>query len=146
MTYNASNTKDIRRAEKASRQAELDRVNFLVGAMSIPQGRAWVYTLLDECHLFASEFIADPYLKYWRDGERNVGLRLFADISRHCPDSYILMIKEANDRRIIADIAANRDHDPASAGERPGSEDTGRDAVGRDADLFDYDPGEGPGH
>lgn len=132
MTYNANNIKDIRRAEKASRQAELDRVNFLVGAMSIPQGRQWIYALLDDCHLFTSQFIPDPYLKYWADGERNVGLRIFADISAHCPDSYILMIKEANDRRITADTIANRDHDPASAGERPGGEDGGRDVEGRE--------------
>lgn len=141
MTYDASNRKDIRRAEKASRQAELERVNFLVGAMSIPQGRQWIHTLLEDCHLFTSQFVSDPYLKYWADGERNVGLRIFADISAHCPDAYIQMIKEANDRRITADTAASRDHDPASAGERPSSEDAGRDVEGREPNLDGDDLG-----
>lgn len=137
MTYDASNRKDIRRAEKAARQAELDQANFLIAAMSTREGRAWFYTQMEECHIFSDPFIGDPYREAHNKGERNVGLRYFAAISRYCPDSYILMIKEANDRRITADTAASRDHDPASAGERPSGENSGRDVEGSEPNLDD---------
>ena len=35
----------------------------------------------------------------FREGERNVGIRLLADITEASPDAYLLMLKEANDER-----------------------------------------------
>jgi hypothetical protein len=134
MTYDASNRKDIRRAEKDAKAAEIQRLDYLKAAMSMPQGRAWFYTLLESCHLFADPFTGDPLREAYLKGERNVGLALFADIIAHCPDDYIKMVKEANGRRIERDIDNARNN---SSTERPSSPDPGRDFEGREPDLWD---------
>lgn len=132
--YDASNRKDIRRAEKAARQAEISRVEYLQAAMSVPQGRAWFYELLEFCHIFNDPFTGDALAEAYRKGERNVGLRLFSDIIAHCPDDYIKMVKEENGRRTERTVADNR----TAAAEQPGSEDPGWDLEGRVGDdLYD---------
>jgi hypothetical protein len=131
VTYNASNRKDIRRAEKDARAAEISRLDYLKAAMSVPQGRAWFYELLETCHLFSDPFTGDPLREAYVKGERNVGLRLFADIIAHCPDDYIKMVKEENGRRIERDAKRSRD---AAAAERASSSDDGWDVEGSESD------------
>jgi hypothetical protein len=138
--YDASNRKDIRRAEKEARQDEIRALDYLIGAMSIPQGRAWFYDLLEACHCFNEVPNWEPYQEMYYKGMRNVGLRVFAQITAHCPDDYILMMKEANARAIERDIRANRDHDARSAAsaEYSGSSDAGWDSEGSVDGVGDY--------
>jgi hypothetical protein len=139
LAYDASSRKDIRRAEKDALIDETMRVDFLRAAMSTLQGRAYFHDFLEFCHLFADPFSGDALIEAYRKGERNVGLRTFADLLAHCPDYYIQMVKEANDRRIARDATAarntRRSDDPASD-ELGGSSDPGWDVEGR-PDSFD---------
>ena len=138
MAYDASNRKDIRNAEKDAKVDEIMRVDFLRAAMSTIQGRAFFHDFLEFCHLFADPFSGDALLEAYRKGERNVGLRTFADLLAHCPDYYIQMVKEANDRRIACDARHSRPDrsGDASASERPGEPDSGWDFEGR-PDAYD---------
>lgn len=131
--YDASNRKDIRRAEKEARQAEISRIDYLKYAMSVPIGRAWFHDFLEACHLFSDPFTGDPLREAYTKGERNVGLLIYSDIVAHCPDDFIKMMKEANARRIERDIRASR----SAAAEHSGSPNDGRDAEGRELE-FDY--------
>jgi hypothetical protein len=131
MTYDASNRKDIRRAEKESRLAEVQRLDYLRAAMSVTQGRAWFHDLLEACHLFADPFTGDALLEAYSKGERNVGLRIFADLVAHCPDDYITMMKEANARRTLADTRAR------TAAELPGEPEPGWDDTGSVGSAID---------
>ena len=132
--YNAASRKDIRRAEKDARQAEVLHLEWLRTAMSTSNGRAWFYNLLEACHLFADPFTGSALTEAYLKGERNVGLRLFSDIIAHCPDDYILMMKEANGRRTELDIRNAR---ADSAAEYPGSSDAGWDLEGPISDAND---------
>jgi len=139
MTYNAASRKDIRRAEKDARIDETMRIDFLRAAMSTTQGRAYFYEFLEFCHLFADPFSGDALVEAYRKGERNVGLRTFADLLAHCPDYYIQMVKEANDRRTARDArrpSADPDDtaDDPSADEHAGGADAGWDFEGRPID------------
>ena len=129
MTYDASNRKDIRRAEKLARQAEIARVDYLKAAMSTWQGRAWFHDLLTFCNCFIEAPSWNPYQDYHQQGMCNVGLRILADLTAQCPDDYILMMKEDNARRIERDIANAR-----ASGERSGDPGLGWDDQGSDAD------------
>lgn len=137
--YDASNRKDIRRAEKEARQLEISRLDYLKSAMSIPQGRAWFHDFLEACHLFSDPFTGDPLREAYSKGERNVGLLIYSDIVAHCPDDFIKMMKEANGRRIERDIRNSR----AAAAEHSRSPDGRWDAEGRelDPDSADADAG-----
>ena len=143
MSYNATSRKDIRRAEKESQIDETMRIDFLRAAMSTTQGRAYFYDHLEFCHLFTDPFTGDALLEAYRKGERNVGLRIFADLLAHCPDYYIQMVKEANDRRIIRDtrnpVADPDDLDDSDSAlaQHGGGADSGWDAQGRPGS---YDP------
>lgn len=147
MTYDATNRKDIREAEKRANVLETQRRDFILAAMTTIPGRAFFYDLLAACSPFAEAPTFSPNHDYFTAGQRSVGLRLTADILTHCPDQYITMIREANVRDATA-AAVN-----ANA-QRSRREDSGRDAEGRDGpsdtsdgpntpDLFDpYGPGE----
>ncbi len=112
MPYNASDRKQVRAAEKAAERMDIAKIDFLKSMLGSPGGRLWFYDLLESCHLFSDPFTGNPYQEAFLKGERNVGLRIFADITAHCPDQYISMMKDANVRRSELNAAINPD--PAS--------------------------------
>ena len=120
MTYDASNRKDIRRAEKLTEELNRERINFLGAALTTKAGRAYFYHLIAECHAFVNVPSFEPYRDYTALGERNVGLRLFNEILTNFPDALIQMQKEENERLYItaardarADAANNATRDPS---------------------------------
>lgn len=92
---NAAQRKDIRLAEKASASAERARIDFIVAAMSTQQGRAWFHQLLVSCSLFADPYTGEALLDNFVKGQRNIGLSIYNDIVSHCPDQFVVMMKEA---------------------------------------------------
>ena len=133
--YDASNRKDIREAEKLAARVERDRVEFLVAALSTLQGRTWFYHYLTDHHLFSDPFTGDPYREAYIKGERNSGLRIFAEIIQHCPDQYLTMIKEANVRDNLS--AARTEH---ARSQDPDGGTEGRSPAGDPDSTGDYDP------
>ena len=129
MPYDASDRKQIRQAEKAAARTSQDRIEFLRTSLSTIQGRAWFYNFLDECHCFSQPPAFDPHRDYFALGERNVGLRIFAEIIAHCPDQYLTMMKESNARD---QLAATR--------QLPGSQNPDGGNQGRESDSVDGDP------
>jgi hypothetical protein len=124
VTYNASSRKDIRRVEKSAKLAEDNRIAFIKAAMDTLQGRTFFYDLLSFCHLFSDPFTGDALREAYSKGERNVGLRLFADVIAHCPQSYITMMSEAQIQEILND-RRNLDDDDSDPGDDDLSDTTG---------------------
>ncbi|MBX3502803.1 MAG: hypothetical protein KF889_25440 [Alphaproteobacteria bacterium] len=78
------------------RQKELDAA--IMAFMSHKQGRAWVWDMLGACGLYrTSARSGDPHMTYFHEGERNVGLRLLAQLQRVCPDHFKTMTEENAD-------------------------------------------------
>jgi hypothetical protein len=100
---NASERKDIRRAEKFAAETARARIEFVVAAMSTIQGRAWFHDLLVFCNVFDGSFSGDALLEAFNKGQRNVGLNIYSDIVGNCPDSFVQMMKEANIKEIVND-------------------------------------------
>ena len=138
MPYDASNRKQIRVAEKAARRADLDRVEFVRAAMATTQGRTWFFYLLESCHVENQPPTFEPHRDYFMFGERNVGLRIKADILTHCPDQYIQMIKESNARDTLADARTERAGSPNPGWDLEGRPDASDSADGPDSD---FEPG-----
>ena len=86
----------VRRQQKAVREKEAEDNYTVQSIMATPQGRAWVDDKLAFCGIFRTTFSADPYTTAFNEGQRNVGLALFADIMRACPEAYIQLLKEKN--------------------------------------------------
>src|SRR5882672_1744496 len=130
MTYDASDRKEVRKAEKAARQADRARQEVITELMSTTQGRQWLWDLLSSCHVFAQTFTASPLMTAFSEGRRAVGLALLADVMFACPDQYITAAREANVRHNSNDRSTN--------GELRLDEEPGRESTGPIDD--DYDP------
>ena len=82
-----------RKAAAASRRETLEAVLVMMGSRA---GRRWMYDLLEAAHMFGTSFVqGDPYATAFREGERNLGLRLMSDIQEVAADLYIVMVREA---------------------------------------------------
>lgn len=133
--YNAAERKDVRAAEKADRLVALQRQEIMASIMSLPASRAWMWDILVSCHVFAPTFALNPYSTAFAEGERNIGLRLLADIMSACPDQYVQMTREANERDASRNAArTNRNGDASRSTDEAGP---GDGAVERDEDGID---------
>lgn len=75
--------------EKARRQ-EVEDLKWL---MSDKRGRRVMWRLLETAGVYRSSFTGNSET-FFREGQRNVGLKLLAEIHEHCPDAFVMMLKE----------------------------------------------------
>jgi len=95
-SFNASDPEQVaakRRSAGKKRKASEDVVHTI---MSTQAGREWMRTILDSCHSFSTSFTGEPFSMAFKEGERNIGLMLTAQIMRAAPDEFIMMLKEHN--------------------------------------------------
>lgn len=89
---------DKKQVQDRDRQAkDRDRANdaAIKAFMSNQEGRAWMWDHLSACGLYrVSARAGDAHMTYFCEGERNVGLRLLAQLQRVCPELYATMTKE----------------------------------------------------
>ena len=137
MTYNAGERKDIRAAEKAASVTTRQRREVIGGIMSVAPGRAWVHQILTDCHIFANPFSTDPMITAFACGEMNVGQKLLVDIMAMCPDQYIQMQREANERSAAGERGRSQN--------RNGGDQTGPVDDSGGTDTFPADSSPGPG-
>lgn len=72
----------------------------LLWLMNQREGRRFVGRLLQSCHLYETSFAgpgSSNGATFFREGERNVGLQVLADITRLCPDLYARMLGDSRD-------------------------------------------------
>lgn len=85
-------------ADRAIR-AEQVEVEDLKWVLSDKRGRRFVARMLDQTGIWRLSFSTNALTMGFHEGARNLGLRLLADLTKHCPGRYLDMIKEAlNDR------------------------------------------------
>lgn len=96
MAYDADNPRKVgkreRRAKAAQRQAESD----LAQLLKVPAFRRFVHARLERCHIWMPSYRqGDPMHTAFQEGERNIGLELFANCEEAAPLETALMIAEA---------------------------------------------------
>jgi hypothetical protein len=98
----------------------------IVKVMSTNVGRRWIADLLAMCHIYQDCLGTDARSSAFLLGERNVGLRLQADILAACPDYFLEMLREQGDRngrRTDTDAG----DDPSGRASTSGNADSGDD-------------------
>jgi hypothetical protein len=95
--YDAADPEQVERQKQAAaRHAKAMRV-VVATLMATQDGRAWVWGQLVNCHIFQPSFVpGDSHATAFRDGERNSGLRILADVMSAAPELYVMMAKEAS--------------------------------------------------
>lgn len=106
--FSTSERKDVRAAEKHAKQMERLQGEVISQLMSTIGGRSWVLDILERCHIFANPFNTDATLMSFACGELNVGQQIFSDVMRHCPDQYMVMMQERNERNAARRAAAEQ--------------------------------------
>jgi hypothetical protein len=79
--------------EQARKLVSMQEADDLKWLMDDPRGRRIVWRMLEQTGVFRSSFTGNSET-YFREGQRNIGLKLLADLHEHTPDAYIAMIQE----------------------------------------------------
>jgi hypothetical protein len=92
--YNAGDPESIKR--QAAKKAEIDRrlVSGLKAIVEHPDARFYLWNLLEFCGINRGSFTGNSET-FWLEGARNVGLKVQYDLTKHFPDSYVQMMREA---------------------------------------------------
>lgn len=100
-TTKVSDEAGVRARDKDLKNREVSLGIALRHIMSERLGRFWVWSLLEDTHMFGEVFIAGSVRETdFRLGEQNVGKRLLYQLVTHCPSEYVQAIQEAeNDPR-----------------------------------------------
>lgn len=114
--YNAAERSHVKAAVKATRVAERERAGIIRTLMDTTAGRAYMHAVLERCHVFASSFNTDSLNMAFAEGERNIGLQFLRDVMQACPDMYVLMMREANERSASQSNARRPDREPDAFG------------------------------
>lgn len=94
------NPLDIRGNDQEQEAADLEQrlarereVNDLKSVMATPNGRRFVWRLLEKTGLYKSSMTGNSQT-FFLEGQRNIGLYLLAQINDHCLEEYVLMLGE----------------------------------------------------
>lgn len=94
-SYDASNKKQVNNARKKAASRNKKRLEVIQLLMQHKDGRAWIYEILERCHIYTTSFVqGDPHATSFREGERNVGNQLLIDVLKAATDDYLKMVKE----------------------------------------------------
>lgn len=94
----AGDARKVSKAEAKAKRIQREDDAILRSIMATAPGRGWFYRMLQTCHLFHTSFDGNPLVMAMKEGERNIGLALLADVMRVCPENYVLMSNEATTR------------------------------------------------
>lgn len=84
----------------AREEAELLRlreIEDMTKLMDTAHGRRFMWKLLGQCGVFRLSYSGELASTSFNEGQRNIGLGLFAEIMAHCPHLYLLMADEAKE-------------------------------------------------
>ena len=95
--FNSADPEQVERRQTEAAKRELQHRAVVYGLMQSPEGRAWIWRELAECHIFHLSFEPgfDAATVAFREGERNRGLRLLAQVNIAAPQFYQMMQREA---------------------------------------------------
>src|SRR5262245_28480978 len=93
-TFDPSDPQQLAEREKQLKNRALQQEKLLKEQLAMPAGRNYYWDQLSACHIFEGAGPLDEASANFFLGERNVGLRLLADIMRASPDALVLMLKE----------------------------------------------------
>ena len=111
MPLDLANQKTVRDLEKlAKATAGMDAAT-IAHIMSTQSGRAYIWRKLDDCHVFGSIINDNPLRLAFNEGKRHAGLAIFDEVTRYCLDDFVLMMREANERRAANERSLDKDGD-----------------------------------
>jgi len=92
LIQNAADESQVKEAKETIRISRMAELNALRAAMSVEAFRKWIYPRVNVCDRIS----VDPSgsMTYFKEGERNVALKIKADLLEADPQAYLLMMQE----------------------------------------------------
>jgi hypothetical protein len=141
--FDSTNRRAIREREKKRKQLDTANEHIFIALMGEYNGREWMHTRFLRNHIFSTPFTTDPIQTAFNCGIQNDALQEFLLVVRLCPDEYLQMMREANERdlaesnRADTSVDAERERGNAAEAERIGlvaQRGRAEDADGDEAD------------
>ncbi|EMF20571.1 hypothetical protein [Citrobacter freundii] len=76
-------------------QRDIDDIKFV---MNSEQGRRVIWSQLEKGQVFGACFSVDPHITAFNEGQRNLALVLLQRVMAHCPDQYLKMAAESQEK------------------------------------------------
>jgi hypothetical protein len=94
---NAADERAVKKRKATAKTAERIAAADLAWLMGDPRGRRWMWAHLGDTHVFHTSFRHGEPVEsaVFRDGERNIGVKLLDRLHRICPGLYATMMREA---------------------------------------------------
>lgn len=93
-TFDASNEEQVKERQLSAKRREKENTEVIVQLLSTPMGRNWMHGMLSFCEIFSAIPPSDEATTNQRLGQRNVGLKLWAECERAGPELLIRMLRE----------------------------------------------------
>ena len=91
---NAADSEQVKKAQKKAKRDRDRELDDLRRIMDTDHGRRFIWRLLDRAGLYRTSFTGNSET-FFREGMRNLGLMVQADIHEACPEKYMLMLTES---------------------------------------------------
>lgn len=117
--YDASDKGQVKARIRASQRADDRKARVLMNLMNTRDGREWMKDLLASCGVARNPFATDPVVMGFNCGTMNVGLVLTADLVKHAPQQYMLMLNEEPEMNDDRSSSGNASTDPGIARAEP---------------------------
>jgi len=111
MNFDASSRRAIRERQKKAKELERANEHIFEALMAEYNGREWMHNRFLRNHIFSTPFDPDPIRMAFNCGTQNDALQEFLLVVRLCPDEYLQMMREANERS-IADASRRTSSNP----------------------------------
>lgn len=85
----------LREHEERARVERLQRADDLRAVMGTPEGRRFVWRLLNEAGLFSSSYTGEAISGAFTEGKRAFAVGLMKQLQAESRDAYVLMVGEA---------------------------------------------------
>ncbi len=92
--YDASDEGQVKKRDLEAKRRDRDTRDVLIALLAERKGRDWMWELLSAAHMYEANPPTDPLQMAYREGERNIGLRLMQQLLRHTPNAVIQMMQE----------------------------------------------------
>lgn len=93
LVKNAADTEQVKEAKFLEKRRKEKVLSDVFKIMDTVEGRRYMCKLIEFCGVFKAYTGVDNRI-YFYEGQRNVGLKLIADINESCPELYFKMISE----------------------------------------------------
>lgn len=97
-TFDVGNAEHVEKKKHRVKVGEHGANSAIRGIMSMPEGRAFFWWLLEQCHVHGNSFHQNGLTMAFNEGERNIGLKIEARLAEVTPKEFALMMIEAREK------------------------------------------------